>query len=313
MTNWGILGFGRMGFNFAEAIKEVSDSKLISIASKSGKKYKNFENKSYEEIFNNKNIDSVYISTLNNSHVELINKLSESKKNILCEKPVSMSSNELIEIKKKIFEKNIKFYEAIAYYSHPQTIEILNLIKNDEIGQIRKIESNFGFKAKFNPDSRLFNKKLGGGAIFDLGCYPISFAMLFSNNPKEIKIQNKELEFTSSEVDSDAKAKLICDESYECQIHVSLKNNLNNICKIHGSKGYINVLNPWLPHKNSQIEVNSNKHFYVKSIKSNLSIYANQIKNVSESFLEKSDNKSNLFDINKSLINMNLMEIWLKN
>ncbi len=313
MANWGILGFGRMGLNFAEAISEVSDSKLISIASRSGKKYKNFENKSYDEIINNKNIDSVYISTLNNTHVELINKLSNSKKNILCEKPVSMFLNELIDVKKKIFEKNVKFYEAIAYYSHPQTVEILNLIKNDEIGQIRKIESNFGFEAKFNPESRLFNKKLGGGAIFDLGCYPISFAMLFSKNPKDIKIQNKELEFSSSEVDNDAKAKLICDESYECEIHVSIKNNLNNICKIHGSKGYINVLNPWLPNKNSQIEVSSNKHFYVKSIKSNLSIYANQIKNVSEAFLEKSNNKFNLFDINKSLINMNLMEIWLKN
>tara|TARA_B100001250_G_scaffold409860_1_gene435066 strand:- start:3969 stop:4910 length:942 start_codon:yes stop_codon:yes gene_type:complete len=313
MNNWGILGLGRMGFTFAEAISEVAESQLISIASKSGKKYKNFENKSYDEVINNENIQSIYISSLNNTHTELINKLIDSKKNILCEKPASMSSNELFEVKQKIFEKNIKFYEAIAYYSHPQTVEILNLIKNDEIGQIRKIESNFGFKAKFNPDSRLYNKKLGGGAIFDLGCYPISFAMLFSKNPKGIKIQNKQLEFAPSEVDDDAKAKLICDETYECEIHVSIKNNLKNICKIHGSKGYINVLNPWLPNKNSQIEVLSNKHFYIKSIKSNISIYANQIKNVTEAFLEKNDNKFSLFDINKSLINMNLMEIWLKN
>ena len=313
MNSWGILGLGRMGFTFAEAISEVPDAKLISIASKSGKKYKNFENKSYEEVINNKNINSVYISSLNNTHVELINKLCDSNKNILCEKPAAMSSNELINVKKKIFEKKIKFYEAISYYSHPQTVEILNLIKNDEIGQIRKIECNFGFKAKFDPNSRLYNKKLGGGAIFDLGCYPISFAMLFSQNPKEIKILNKELEFAKSEVDNDAKAKLICDETYECEIHVSIKNNLNNFCKIHGSKGYINVLNPWLPDKNSQIEVFSNKHFYLKSIKSNLSIYANQIKNVSEAFIEKSDNKSNLFNIEKSLINMNLMETWLKN
>ncbi len=313
MNNWGILGLGRMGLNFAESINEVTDSKLISIASKSGKEYKSFENKSYDEVINNKNIQSVYISSLNNTHIELINKLIDSNKNILCEKPASMSSNELLEVKKKIIQKNVKFYEAISYYSHPQTIEILNLIKNDEIGQIRKIESNFGFKAKFKPDSRLYNKKLGGGAIFDLGCYPISFAMLFSKNPSDIKIQNKKLEFASSEVDDDAKAKLICDETYECEIHVSIKNNLNNICKIHGSKGYINVLNPWLPNKNSQIEVFSNKHFFIKSIKSNLSIYANQIKNVSEAFFEKNDKKFNLFDINKSLINMNLIESWLKN
>ena len=109
MNSWGILGLGRMGFTFAEAISEVPDAKLISIASKSGKKYKNFENKSYEEVINNKNIHSVYISSLNNTHVELINKLCDSNKNILCEKPAAMSSNELINVKKKIFEKKIKF------------------------------------------------------------------------------------------------------------------------------------------------------------------------------------------------------------
>ena len=77
------------------------------------------------------------------------------------------------------------------------------------------------------------------------------------------------------------------------------------------SKGYINILNPWLPGKESQIEIQSNKHFYVKRIESKISIYANQIKNVSAAFLEKK-NKSNLFDINKSLINMNLIENWLE-
>ncbi len=313
MTNWGILGLGRMGTTFAEAINEVSGSKLISIASKSGKIFKKFENKSYDYVINNENIDSVYIATLNNSHIDLIYKLCDAKKNILCEKPVSISFNELSKVKKKLLEKDIKLYEAIAYYSHPQTIELLKLIENDEIGEIKKIECNLGFKAKFNPDSRLFNKNLGGGAIFDLGCYPISFAMLFSKNPANIKIHNKELEFSNSNVDDEAKATLLCDESFECKIHISIKNNLNNICKIQGSKGYINISNPWLPSKKSQIEISNNKHFYLKTVKSNLSVYANQIKNVSDAFLNKSDNKFNLFDINRSLINLHLIESWLKN
>ena len=313
MANWGILGLGRMGLNFAEAIDEVQDAKLISIASKSGKKYKNFESKSYEEVINNKNIESIYISTLNNTHINLINQLIEAKKNILCEKPASMSFKELVEVKNKMIEKNVRFYEAISYYSHPQTIDILNLIENDEIGEIQKIECNFGFKAKFNPKSRLFNPKLGGGAIYDLGCYPISFAMLFSKKPNSIKIENKKINFADSKVDDDAKATLICDERYECEIHVSIRSNLKNVCKIQGTKGYINIPSPWLPSKNSQIEILSKKHFYLKNINSNLSIQANQIRNVSYAFIEKNDNKFNLFDINKSLINMNLIESWLKN
>ena len=69
MTNWGILGLGKMGLTFANAIEEVSGSNLLSIASKSEKKFKNYENKSYDEVIKNENIDAVYISTLNNTHI----------------------------------------------------------------------------------------------------------------------------------------------------------------------------------------------------------------------------------------------------
>ena len=149
MINWGILGLGRMGSTFANAINETSNSKLIDIASKSGKTFNDFENKTYEDLINNKNIDAVYISTLNNTHKDLIKLLSDKNKKILCEKPVSMNLKDMFEVEKIISEKKIQFYEAIAYYSHPQTIELLNLIENDEIGEIKTIESSFGFKAKF--------------------------------------------------------------------------------------------------------------------------------------------------------------------
>ena len=63
--------------------------------------------------------------------------------------------------------------EAIAYRSHPQTFYLLDLLKDNEIGEVKKIESNFGFKVrKIKKESRLFNKELGGGSILDLGCYP---------------------------------------------------------------------------------------------------------------------------------------------
>ena len=136
--------------------------------SKSGKTLKNYNNETYENIIQNKDIDAIYISTLNNTHIGLIKEILKENKKILCEKPVSLSIKELIEIKDLIDKKKIQFYEAIAYYSHSQTIEVLNLINNDEIGEIKCIESNFGFKARYKPSSRIFDKSLGGGSIFDL-------------------------------------------------------------------------------------------------------------------------------------------------
>ena len=310
MINWGILGLGRMGTVFANAVDETSNSKLIGIASKSGKVFKNFKNETYENLIGNKDINAIYIATLNNTHVDLIQKILKEKKKILCEKPVSTSLTELLEIKKLVLEKKIHFYEAIAYYSHPQTLELLKLINNDEIGEIQSVESNFGFKAKFDPSSRLFNKSLGGGVIFDLGCYPLSFFMLLAKNPEKITIKSKTLNYSKSEVDNDATAILDYDNKIEGKIHISFKENLNNICKINGSKGFIKINEPWLPSKNSTIEISNKKHFYIKSINSKLSVYANQIEKVSQSIMEK-NSKLNLFNIEKSLINMKLTSNWL--
>ena len=310
MINWGILGMGRMGVSFANAIKETSNSKLIATASNSGKVFGNFENRSYESLINDKNIDAIYIATINNSHVDLIKKIIETQKKILCEKPIATSLQSFLEVEKLMLDKKIKFYEGIAYYSHPQTIEVLNLIDNDEIGNIEKIESTFGFKARYRPSSRLYNKELGGGSILDLGCYPISFFMLFAKLQEKIFISNKKLNYAKSGVDDEATATLNYDNKFEGKIHVSIKSNLENSCTIYGSKGFIKVKEPWSPSNNDVIEISSKKHFYIKQIKSNLSVYANQIEKVSESFLN--DNvKNNLFDIQKSSINMKLIDNWL--
>ena len=310
MINWGILGMGRMGMTFANAIKETSNSKLIATASNSGKVFGNFENRSYESLINDKNIDAIYIATINNSHVDLIKKIIETQKKILCEKPIATSLQSFLEVEKLMLDKKIKFYEGIAYYSHPQTIEVLNLIDNDEIGNIEKIESTFGFKARYRPSSRLYNKELGGGSILDLGCYPISFFMLFAKLQEKIFISNKKLNYAKSGVDDEATATLNYDNKFEGKIHVSIKSNLENSCTIYGSKGFIKVKEPWSPSNNDVIEISSKKHFYIKQIKSNLSVYANQIEKVSESFLN--DNvKNNLFDIQKSSINMKLIDNWL--
>tara|TARA_B100000900_G_scaffold246952_1_gene210058 strand:- start:135 stop:1079 length:945 start_codon:yes stop_codon:yes gene_type:complete len=311
MINWGILGFGRMGLTFANAIEETTNSKLVCVASKSGKKFKEFKNFSYEDLIHNNNVDAIYISTLNNTHIDLIKNISKTGKKILCEKPVSLSLESLIEVERSIVKKKIQFYEAIAYYSHPQTLEVLNLIKENEIGEIINIECNFGFKARFKPDSRLFNESLGGGSIYDLGCYPISFFLLFAKDYNKISIASKSLNYAESGVDDEANLILNYDNKFEGRLNISLKSQLNNNCIINCTNGYIKINEPWFPAKKTNIETSINGHYFIKTINSNLSVYANQIQNVSESF--KNNNKNNnLFDINKSISNMKLIENWLK-
>ena len=192
MINWGVIGFGRMGKQYVDCLKIKSDLfKLSGISSKTSSHIKGFNfYKSYEELIKLKEIDAIYISTLNNTHKDLVILANSYNKKILCEKPLGMNFLEVQELHSLLKNKKENFLEAIAYRAHPITSAIFEILKDREIGQIKKIESSFGFKIKkIKKDSRLFNKDVGGGAILDLGCYPISFFNLFDkkNNTKVIK------------------------------------------------------------------------------------------------------------------------------
>ncbi|MBD1157157.1 Gfo/Idh/MocA family oxidoreductase [Pelagibacterales bacterium SAG-MED20] len=324
MIKWGVIGAGKMGRTFAHSIKEVDNAKLIAVASLDNKRLNTFGsdfniNKdlrftNYEMICKNSDIDAIYISTLNNTHLELIKLCATYKKKILCEKPFCLNLNEAEELESILKKNDIKFFEAIAYVSHPQTDNILNLVKSGEIGEIKKIESSFGFKTKrIKPESRLFNKKFGGGSILDVGCYPLSFVSFFSNKNNDIKFINVNGEICKTNVDISASANLLIDDKIDCSIKVSLKENFKNNCILYGSKQKIVVNNPWLPDKKTFLEVFDKDRYYKKFIETDLSVYANQIKNVSKKFLNDKIEINNLFDISKAVKNMKLLDFWKKN
>ncbi len=189
------------------------------------------------------------------------------------------------------------------------------MINNDEIGEIEKIDSSFGFKVKkVNNKSRLFSKNLGGGAILDLGCYPISFMYLFSNINQDIKILNSNGSFATTGVDDFAEMQLSINDKIEGNAKVSLKENLENNCIIYGKKGIISVPSPWLPSKRSFIEVKKNNSYFKKFIDTKFDIYALQIQNVSNLFDKNITNQNDLLiDIDKSLKINNILNTWSKN
>ena len=320
--NWGIIGLGKMGNQFAKSILDTNNSKLIAVSSKSKKKLDTFSNEfninkknlflSYDDLISNKDVQAVYISTLNNTHLDLIHKAALKNKKILCEKPISMNLEETIKAREIIKKYKVKFFEAIAYRSHPQTKTIFELIKSNQFGKIKKIEARFGFKVKrIRPDSRLFNKKLGGGSILDLGCYPISFFNLFVDDKKKFEIIDRNIEISETGVDIDAKIYSKIGSNIETFGHVSLKENLENKCKIFFENGSIILSNPWLPGKKSLIEVQIGKHYYKKTINSEKDVYSNQIENITNLFIDQNSSRDDLFiNIDKSVEIMEIIDKW---
>ena len=316
MINWGIIGYGRMGKIFASCFDSSDKSfDLKGIASKSNfssnQKIKTFKN--YNDLINSSNIDALYISTLNNTHKDLVlNSINQNKK-ILCEKPLGLNFKEVKEIYDLINGKKNIFFEAVAYRSHPQTSKLLEILKDKSFGQIKKIEANFGFKVKrIKKDSRLFNKYLGGGSILDLGCYPISFFTLFVDKLEDIEIIESNYSLCETEVDIDAEIHLKLNNKIDAIGKVSLAENLDNICKIYCEDATLTVPSPWLPPKKTFLEIETKGRYFKEFINSNKNVYDHQISEISKSFEGKNEDNPSLVNIEKSLEISRILDEWLK-
>ena len=321
MIKWGIVGLGNMAQKFANAIKETNNAKLLSISSLNSEKLKSFANNfqidknyvfdSYNDLISCKEIDAVYIATLNNTHLNLIKSCAENKKNILCEKPLTLNFDEANEAANYIAKHDVIFYEAIAYYSHGQTKNLIALLNENKIGKIISINSTFGFKVKrVNPKSRIFDKSLGGGVILDVGCYPLSLLNLISRNSKNIKFINAKGSFSSTDVDDSAEANLVIEDSIDSYVKISFKENLENKLIIKGENGSLIVPNPWLPEMRSHIDVNYVNSSYKKFFTSTKSLFGNQIQNVSANIESNKKKDDFLVNIEESLKIMNNLTIW---
>ena len=314
MVNWGIIGYGRMGKTFANCFNSPEKNFCLKgIASKSNfnliQKIKTFKN--YDELIYSQDIDAIYISTLNNTHKDLVIKSIEQKKKVLCEKPVGLNLKEVRAIHSLIKEKKNDFFEAIAYRSHPQTERLIEILKNQNFGKINKIEANFGFKNKrIKKDSRLFNKDLGGGSILDLGCYPISFFYLFVNTSEDIAILKSNYNLCETGVDINAEIHLKLNNEIDAIGKVSLSENLNNVCKIYFENATILVSSPWLPSEKAFLEIETKSRYFKDFINTKKNVYEHQILEISKSFEEKNRNNSNLVTIEKSLEITKILDEW---
>ena len=318
MINWGIIGLGRMGKQYFDCFQQkTSKFKLVCVSSKTKKNFlsKNENIKffqSYSDLISSNLVDAIYISTLNNTHKDLVIEAIKNDKKILCEKPLGLNYDEVKELDLKLKNKKNFFNEAIAYRAHPQTRDLLEILKNNEFGKIKKIESNFGFKVrKIKKDSRLFNKKVGGGSILDLGCYPISFFSLFSNE-QEMKIIKSEHNMCETNVDIDGAISLKLNNEIDAYGRVSFRDNLNNICKIYCENAVITLPDPWLPQKKTFIEVETKSRYYKKLILAKKSVYEHQLEASSDFFSEKNPKLKLMIGIKQSLEISKIIDFWKK-
>ena len=192
---WAILGAGNIANQFANGLKSIDDAELYAIGSRDFDKAKEFASRygatiaygSYEELAADSNIDCVYIATPHPMHLPCALLCMNNGRNVLVEKPMGVNAGEVQKMIDTAKEKQVFLMEAFWTRYLPSIKKTVEWIKQGKIGDVRMIHCDFGFRGDGNPESRLYNNNLAGGALLDVGCYTIRMAtMLFGNNPDVI-------------------------------------------------------------------------------------------------------------------------------
>ncbi|MCB9148269.1 MAG: Gfo/Idh/MocA family oxidoreductase [Caldilineaceae bacterium] len=260
MINWGIIGAGSIARVFANGLRFSKTGRLEAIASRTAGKADALADlfdvvkryNSYEDILADSAIDAVYISTIHPAHLEPVVMAAKAGKHILVEKPIAMNAAEAAKMVDAARANDVFLMEAFMYRCHPQIAKMVELIQDGAIGDVLVVRSTFGYHAGFNPDSRAYNRELGGGGILDVGCYPASMVRLVAGaaagklflDPVEFKATGV---VGPTGVDHYTTATLKFENDVVAEIATAVACNLPPDTVIYGSEGILSVPNPWLP------------------------------------------------------------------
>ena len=190
---WGYMGAGRIAGWFATGMSVLEDAQRYAIASRTLEKAEKFAKEygfdkaygSYEEMLLDPEVEIVYVATPVAEHYRCVKMCLEAGKNVLCEKALTVNSAQAEELVKMAREKNLFFMEAAWSKCHPVFLKIKEWINSGLLGEIQSVEARFYTLA--GEGHRLYKKELAGGALLDLGVYPIMYACAFmGHEPKRI-------------------------------------------------------------------------------------------------------------------------------
>lgn len=194
---WGILGTGKIARALATALRDVPDAVLAGVASRSRDKAEAFALEfgaaaaygSYEDLAAAADIDLVYVATPHPQHAANALLALNAGKGVLCEKPFTMNRREAEQVVALARAKQLFLMEAMWTRFMPALAEVKRLIALGEIGSVHQVVADFGFTATFGPEHRVYNPELGGGALLDLGIYPLSIAASLLGAVVDVKAQ----------------------------------------------------------------------------------------------------------------------------
>jgi len=194
VLNWGLLSTARINRALITPLRASKRNHLLAVASRTQQSVDRYAREwkiprahgSYEALLADPEIDVIYNSLPNHLHAEWTIRAVEAGKHVLCEKPLALGVDEVDAMQKAARKHGRVVAEAFMYRHHPQTLKVQDLTRNGSLGTLKLIRGSFSFVLAREGDVRL-DPAMGGGSIWDVGCYPISYARTITGeNPLEV-------------------------------------------------------------------------------------------------------------------------------
>lgn len=262
-VRWGIIGPGSIAKAFWGGVAGGKHGKVVALGTRDANKPGLSDTfpgarivEGYQNLLNDPEIDAVYIATPHPGHAEWAIKAAEAGKHVLVEKPFALSAFEADAVFHAHRKAGTFAGEAFMYRLHPQAKKLAELIQSGVIGDVRMVQTSFGFQMpKFMPEHRLFANELAGGGILDVGGYPVSMARFIAGAAAgkpfldPVKVAGA-AHLGQAGTDEWSAAVLTFENGIIAQVSCAVFVNLDNVLRIHGAKGRIEVPNFWFANGN---------------------------------------------------------------
>lgn len=259
VLKWGLLSTARINRALIPVLKSSKRNELAAVGSRDSGKAQAYAREwgipkavgTYEALLSDPEIDVIYNPLPNSLHAEWSIKALEAGKHVLCEKPLAMSAAEVDAMTQAAQENKRVLAEALMYRHHPQTRRIKELVDTGRLGKLRMIKGGFTFNLNRPEDVRL-KAELGGGSVWDLGSYPISFARLMAGaEPVEV-FGWQELQ---GGVDVTFAGQVRFPDGLIAQFDCGFRTQQRQYMELAGSEGALSITTPFKPGLDEKLEI----------------------------------------------------------
>lgn len=244
---WATLGTGVIAQELAQTLQELGGN-LYSVANRTYEKGVAFAEqygiekvyREIDEVFQDEEVDIIYISTPHNTHMDFLRKALLAGKHVLCEKSITLNSEELAEAMQLAKEHGVVLAEAMTLYHMPLYRKLKEILASGSLGSLKMIQMNFGSYKDYDMTNRFFNRNLAGGALLDIGVYALSFVRWFmSSCPHQVVSQ---VRLAPTGVDEQVGILLTNEEGEMATVSLTLHAKQPKRGMLAYERGYIEIL-----------------------------------------------------------------------